>query len=66
MRNPLDNTLEPMPAAKGEDVKAKGENVEVVQELLKHANSSTTLELYQEADFDAKQHLLQRFQNPSS
>ena len=32
----------------------RGENVKVVQELLRHANSSTTLELYQQADADAK------------
>jgi integrase len=33
---------------------AKGEHVKVVQELLRHAHSSTTLELYQQADADAK------------
>jgi integrase len=32
----------------------KGENVKVVQELLRHAHSCTTLELYQQADTDAK------------
>jgi integrase len=32
----------------------KGENVKVVQELLRHANVSTTLELYQQADQEAK------------
>lgn len=32
----------------------KGENVKVAQELLRHANSKTTIELYQQADQDAK------------
>jgi integrase len=32
----------------------KGENVKVVQELLRHSNVSTTLELYQQADQEAK------------
>ncbi len=33
---------------------AKGENVKVVQELLRHANASTTQDLYQQADADQK------------
>ncbi|WP_263367957.1 tyrosine-type recombinase/integrase [Edaphobacter bradus] len=33
---------------------AKGEKVKVVQELLRHAKSSTTIELYQQADAEAK------------
>jgi integrase len=33
---------------------AKGENVKVVQELLRHSNSAITLELYQQAEADAK------------
>jgi integrase len=32
----------------------KGEDVKVVQELLRHANASTTMELYQQADTTAK------------
>jgi len=32
----------------------KGEHVKVVQELLRHANASITMELYQQADADAK------------
>jgi integrase len=32
----------------------KGENIKVVQELLRHANSATTRDLYQQADLDAK------------
>jgi integrase len=32
----------------------KGEKIKVVQELLRHANSSTTQDLYQQADVDAK------------
>lgn len=32
----------------------KGENVKVVQELLRHANSAITMELYQQAGADAK------------
>lgn len=32
----------------------KGENVKVVQELLRHANSSVTLQLYQQGDEDQK------------
>ncbi|WP_263375311.1 tyrosine-type recombinase/integrase [Granulicella aggregans] len=32
----------------------KGENVKVVQELLRHANSSITMDLYQQAGADAK------------
>lgn len=33
---------------------AKGEQVKVVQELLRHSNSSITQDLYQQADADAK------------
>ncbi|RZU40347.1 tyrosine-type recombinase/integrase [Edaphobacter modestus] len=33
---------------------AKGEHVKVVQELLRHSNSSITMELYQQAEADAK------------
>lgn len=33
---------------------AKGEQVKVVQELLRHANARTTMDIYQEADTDAK------------
>jgi integrase len=33
---------------------AEGENVKVVQELLRHANASITMELYQQAGADAK------------
>ncbi len=33
---------------------AKGEKVKVVQELLRHAKSSTTMELYQQADAESK------------
>jgi integrase len=33
---------------------AKGESVKVVQELLRHAHSSTTIELYQQADVELK------------
>jgi integrase len=33
---------------------AKGEDVKVTQELLRHANARTTLDLYQEADTEAK------------
>jgi integrase len=32
----------------------QGEKVKVVQELLRHSNVSTTLELYQQADQEAK------------
>jgi len=32
----------------------KGEKVKVVQELLRHANASITMELYQQADQDEK------------
>lgn len=32
----------------------KGERVKVVQELLRHAHSSTTLDLYQQANVQAK------------
>lgn len=32
----------------------KVEHVKVVQELLRHANASITMELYQQADADAK------------
>ena len=33
---------------------ANGENVKVVQELLRHANSTITLELYTQGDINAK------------
>jgi integrase len=33
---------------------AKGEKVKVVQELLRHSNATITMELYQQADADAK------------
>ena len=33
---------------------AKGEHVKVVQELLRHPNSAITMELYQQAEADAK------------
>jgi integrase len=33
---------------------AKGESIKVVQELLRHARSSTTTDLYQQADVDLK------------
>jgi integrase len=33
---------------------AKGEQVKVVQELLRHSNSAITQDLYQQADADAK------------
>lgn len=38
-----------------------GENVKVVQELLRHANSRITLELYQQANQDAKRNALSHF-----
>jgi integrase len=33
---------------------AKGEQVKVVQELLRHSTASITMDLYQQADADAK------------
>ena len=33
---------------------AKGENVKVVQELLRHSNPQITMELYEQADADQK------------
>ena len=39
---------------------ANGENVKVVQELMRHANSRTTLEVYTQARFSAKREAQQR------
>ena len=39
---------------------ANGENVKVVQELMRHANSRTTLEVYTQARFTAKREAQQR------
>jgi site-specific recombinase XerD len=39
---------------------ANGENVKVVQELMRHANSRTTLEVYTQARFRAKREAQQR------
>jgi len=35
----------------------KGEGIKVVQELLRHAKSSTTLELYQQTNADSKRNV---------
>jgi integrase len=39
---------------------ANGENVKVVQELMRHSNSRTTLEVYTQARFRAKREAQQR------
>ena len=39
---------------------ANGENVKVVQELMRHANSRTTLEVYSQARIRAKREAQQR------
>ena len=39
---------------------ANGENVKVVQELMRHANGRTTLEVYTQARFSAKREAQQR------
>jgi len=39
---------------------ANGENVKVVQELMRHANSRTTLEVYSQARIGAKREAQQR------
>jgi hypothetical protein len=39
---------------------ANGENVKVVQELMRHANSRTTLDVYSQARISAKREAQQR------